>query len=133
LCAHAFVYNRYFSWDAGLVHYVAISTELYFGVEGGADGNLKAMYEWIDADLERANANRANVPWIVAHGHRAIYCSGGKDCDEQVNITTVTITRTCARALWSAGDRDTHVVSSCSRVVLCIVRTSWPLQTRTLM
>lgn len=79
--------GRYYSWDAGLVHYVAISTELYFGVSGGPDGTLAAMYEWIEADLTKANNNRANVPWIVVHGHRAIYCSGGHDCDDQA--TTV--------------------------------------------
>jgi hypothetical protein len=79
--------RRYYSWDAGLVHYVAISTEVYFGVSGGVDGNLKAMYAWVDADLAKANANRANVPWVVVHGHRAIYCSGGHDCDDQA--TTV--------------------------------------------
>ena len=64
----------YFSWDAGLVHYVALSTELWFGVKSGAV-DTKAMLAWLEADLEKANANRANVPWIVVHGHRSVYCS----------------------------------------------------------
>lgn len=43
--------NWYFSWDAGLVHYVAMSTELYFGVSGGTDGTLEKMFDWIEEDL----------------------------------------------------------------------------------
>lgn len=64
----------YFSWDAGLVHYVALSTELWFGVKSGAV-DTKAMLAWLEADLAAANANRANVPWVVVHGHRSVYCS----------------------------------------------------------
>eukprot|EP00937_MAST-01D_sp_MAST-1D-sp2_P007861 g7861.t1 len=64
--------NWWFSWDDGLVHYVAISTEVYFGV-GPADGAAR-QFAWLEADLKKANANRANVPWIVVHGHRSVYC-----------------------------------------------------------
>ena len=61
--------GRYFSWDDGLVHYIAISTEAWFGVgvEPGQVG-VKEQFEWLKADLEKAQANRANVPWIVVHG-----------------------------------------------------------------
>ena len=73
--------NWYFSWDDGLVHYVAMSTELYThvgSVETGVD--VISQYEWLEQDLREANANRNNTPWIVVHGHRAIYCSCDKDC-----------------------------------------------------
>jgi hypothetical protein len=72
----------FFSWDAGLVHYVAINTEAYFGV-GTKPGQatIADQYSWLKADLTAANANRANVPWIVVHGHRSIYCSCDSDCD----------------------------------------------------
>jgi hypothetical protein len=74
--------NWWYSWDSGLVHYVAISTELYFGIKSVGDSNTCAkQLEWIKADLAKANANRANVPWIVVHGHRSIYCSCDGDCD----------------------------------------------------
>eukprot|EP00750_Incisomonas_marina_P007646 INCI15019.2.p1 GENE.INCI15019.2~~INCI15019.2.p1 ORF type:complete len:838 (+),score=117.03 INCI15019.2:61-2514(+) len=75
--------NWYFSWNDGLVHYVAISTEAWFGVGGGVGQvDLAQQYEWLKADLEAANANRHAVPWIVVHGHRSMYCSCDADCDE---------------------------------------------------
>lgn len=63
-----------------------MSTELYFGVKSDPAGTLKAQYEFIEADLQKANANRANVPWIVVHGHRSIYCSCDGDCDASATI-----------------------------------------------
>ena len=80
--------NWYFSWDAGLVHYIAISTELYFGVKStnpDDDGSLAKQFAWLEADLEKAQLNRKNVPWIVIHGHRSIYCSCDGDCDGAAN------------------------------------------------
>ena len=72
----------WYSWDSGLVHYVAISTEIYFGVNAVGDNNTCArQLEFLKADLARANANRQNVPWVVVHGHRSIYCSCDGDCD----------------------------------------------------
>ena len=71
--------NWWYSWDDGLIHYVAISTEVYFGI--GPNGGSRKQYEWLQADLAKANANRANVPWVVVHGHRSLYCSCDDDCD----------------------------------------------------
>merc|ERR1719223_1263466 len=69
----------YFSWDAGLVHYVSISTELWFGV---SDGKVtkNTLLDWLKKDLETANRNRKAVPWIVVQGHRSVYCSCDGDC-----------------------------------------------------
>ena len=64
----------YYSFDFGLVHYVAIDTEIYL-----FDSNTrrsKAPFEaadqiqWLDQDLARANANRESVPWIIVFGHK---------------------------------------------------------------
>lgn len=30
---------------------------------------------WLEADLKAANANRANVPWILLTSHYPLYCS----------------------------------------------------------
>eukprot|EP00040_Diaphanoeca_grandis_P037041 m.239430 g.239430 ORF g.239430 m.239430 type:complete len:515 (+) comp33745_c3_seq3:1506-3050(+) len=72
--------NLYYSWDAGLVHYIALSTELWFGVT-----DLKTTREtqlaWLEKDLQAANLNRDKVPWVIAHGHRDIYCTTGDDSD----------------------------------------------------
>eukprot|EP01062_Namystynia_karyoxenos_P021148 TRINITY_DN1801_c0_g2_i1.p1 TRINITY_DN1801_c0_g2~~TRINITY_DN1801_c0_g2_i1.p1 ORF type:complete len:548 (+),score=150.62 TRINITY_DN1801_c0_g2_i1:105-1748(+) len=74
--------SLYFSWDYGLVHYVAISTELWFGVESKSPAvNKTTMLDWIRKDLAAANRNRDATPWIVVHGHRSIYCSCDGDCD----------------------------------------------------
>eukprot|EP00756_Hemistasia_phaeocysticola_P011827 Hpha_TRINITY_DN15145_c0_g3::TRINITY_DN15145_c0_g3_i1::g.126816::m.126816 len=74
--------TMYFSWDYGLVHYVAMSTELWFGVSSSQpDVNLTTFIDWFKKDMAKANANRKNVPWIVVHGHRSIYCSCDGDCD----------------------------------------------------
>eukprot|EP01060_Flectonema_neradi_P028171 TRINITY_DN378_c0_g1_i5.p1 TRINITY_DN378_c0_g1~~TRINITY_DN378_c0_g1_i5.p1 ORF type:complete len:562 (+),score=143.07 TRINITY_DN378_c0_g1_i5:55-1686(+) len=72
--------SLYFSWDHGLVHYVAISTEMWFGT-GDLTANLLTMLEWLKDDLKKANENRDKFPWIIIHGHRSIYCSCDKDCD----------------------------------------------------
>ena len=79
--------NWWYSWDDGLIHYVAISTEIYFGV--GPLGAAKAQFEWLKADLAKANANRANVPWIAVHGHRSVYCSCDGDCDSAAETLRV--------------------------------------------
>lgn len=51
--------NRFwYSFDYGPVHFVAISTEWDFSL--GSEQN-----EWIKKDLEAANNNRKNVPWII--------------------------------------------------------------------
>lgn len=49
-------------------------------------GTLEKQLAWIQEDLEKANANRERVPWIVVHGHRSIYCSCDGDCDHDANV-----------------------------------------------
>jgi hypothetical protein len=72
--------SMYFSWDYGLVHYVSISTELWFGVTDGTV-NKDTQLAWLEKDLQAANQNRENVPWIIVQGHRSVYCSCDGDCD----------------------------------------------------
>ena len=83
----------YCSFDLGPVHIVAFSTEYYFFSEfyNHSDA-LDRQYQWLQADLkvpgdleeiqqltqrqlQTANANRENVPWIITIGHRPMYCS----------------------------------------------------------
>ena len=58
--------SLYFSWDAGLVHYITLSTEMWFGTQS-TDGkvNTTTMLKWLENDLIAANKNRANVPCTV--------------------------------------------------------------------
>eukprot|EP00163_Fabomonas_tropica_P001030 TRINITY_DN10778_c0_g2_i2.p1 TRINITY_DN10778_c0_g2~~TRINITY_DN10778_c0_g2_i2.p1 ORF type:complete len:605 (-),score=104.81 TRINITY_DN10778_c0_g2_i2:139-1953(-) len=73
--------NFWYSYDYGGVHVLAINTE-------GKNDALadispgSPQYNFIKQDLIQANANRANVPWIIAMSHRPFYCSNNdtKDC-----------------------------------------------------
>ena len=73
--------SLYFSWDYGRVHYVSMSTELWWGVSD-PDTNVTSFIAWLKADLAKANLNREQVPWVVVEGHRSIYCTSA-DCTGQ--------------------------------------------------
>jgi hypothetical protein len=72
--------NLYWSMDYNLAHFIGFSSEHDF-----APGSLQ--YNFIQADLEKANQNRENVPWIVMFMHRPLYCHNDEDdvYDCQVN------------------------------------------------
>eukprot|EP01116_Phalansterium_solitarium_P013017 TRINITY_DN2984_c0_g3_i1.p1 TRINITY_DN2984_c0_g3~~TRINITY_DN2984_c0_g3_i1.p1 ORF type:complete len:415 (+),score=146.40 TRINITY_DN2984_c0_g3_i1:1586-2830(+) len=69
--------NWWFSYDISYVHFVAISSEVYY--RNDLTEQLAAQYSWLDQDLAKANANRGSVPWIVVYGHRPMYCSNVDD------------------------------------------------------
>ena len=77
------VNNMWHSFDYGLVHFISISTETDFAgapegpntwINAGPFGN---QMQWLVNDLQKAVANRANVPWIIVGGHRPVYSSRG--------------------------------------------------------
>ena len=75
--------NWFYSHDYANVHFVAISTEIYFNY---ADTDLlKNQYDFIDADLKLVD--RAKTPWVVVHGHRPCYCSCDDDCGDDAART----------------------------------------------
>merc|ERR1711871_264105 len=75
----------WFSFDYGSVHFVSINTETDYPGAPEQDGWLiNFLYHnghfgdqlsWLQSDLEAANANRAQVPWIIVVGHRPMYTS----------------------------------------------------------
>jgi acid phosphatase type 7 len=67
--------NHYYSLDIGPVHLVAWNSEVFFWGEYFDAAYVNKMYDWLEADLAAANANRAKTPWIVVHGHRPMYCA----------------------------------------------------------
>jgi len=69
--------NWWFSYDISYVHFVAVSSELYYHPELAEQ--LSAQYAWLDQDLAKANANRHDVPFIIVYGHRPMYCSNVDD------------------------------------------------------
>ena len=58
----------WFSFDYLGVHVLSFSTEHTFR-------HQSPQRAWMEADLKRANANRANVPWVVVMAHRPLYCT----------------------------------------------------------
>eukprot|EP01006_Ploeotia_vitrea_P032202 TRINITY_DN64461_c0_g1_i1.p1 TRINITY_DN64461_c0_g1~~TRINITY_DN64461_c0_g1_i1.p1 ORF type:complete len:506 (+),score=250.15 TRINITY_DN64461_c0_g1_i1:239-1756(+) len=72
--------NMYYSFDAGLVHVIGYSTESVIDTPWISPDQVA----WLQADLAAANANRANVPWIVMMGHRPLYCGthDGPNCEQ---------------------------------------------------
>eukprot|EP00413_Alexandrium_margalefii_P033321 CAMPEP_0204579190 /NCGR_PEP_ID=MMETSP0661-20131031/43347_1 /ASSEMBLY_ACC=CAM_ASM_000606 /TAXON_ID=109239 /ORGANISM="Alexandrium margalefi, Strain AMGDE01CS-322" /LENGTH=410 /DNA_ID=CAMNT_0051588179 /DNA_START=56 /DNA_END=1288 /DNA_ORIENTATION=+ len=62
--------NLWGSYDIGGVHFVAFSTEHL-----KLPGEIKQQVAFAREDLTRAAANRGQVPWIVAYGHKPLYCS----------------------------------------------------------
>ncbi|XP_005106696.1 acid phosphatase type 7 [Aplysia californica] len=71
--------KMWYSIDIGPVHLISYSSEVFFTNYGNFE---KAQRDWLVKDLKAANANRLMTPWIVAIGHRPMYCSThiGDDC-----------------------------------------------------
>lgn len=66
--------NWFYSFNVGLVHFVFFSTEIYFKKTKERDV-VARQEQWLREDLARANANRAQQPWIIVLGHRPMYCT----------------------------------------------------------
>ena len=63
--------SRWYSFEQGPVHFVALETDAY-GFDEVAYA-LAPQYAWLEADL--AAVDRAATPWVVLFGHRPMYCS----------------------------------------------------------
>ncbi|KAH9387759.1 Acid phosphatase type 7 [Tyrophagus putrescentiae] len=80
--------NHFYSFNIGPVHVVAFSSEFYYWYSYSEQPiytvtNTRIQYEWLEADLREANKpeNRKKHPWIIAAGHRPMYCSTQDDDD----------------------------------------------------
>lgn len=80
--------NLYYSFDVGPIHFVSISTEVYYFTQYGLK-LISNQYEWLKKDLAKANsaANRKSRPWIILFGHRPMYCSNSNDIDCSLEYT----------------------------------------------
>uniref|UniRef100_A0A1I7XK84 Metallophos domain-containing protein n=1 Tax=Heterorhabditis bacteriophora TaxID=37862 RepID=A0A1I7XK84_HETBA len=88
--SNAFIYEKihtFHSFDLDKVHFVVFSTEFYFYTNYGWD-QIQNQWNWLVSDLQKANANRASVPWLITLGHRPMYCSDydGDDCTKYESI-----------------------------------------------
>ena len=67
------------SWNQKYELFFSYSTEVFFLTNGSY---VQTQKDWIMADLAAANLKRDRVPWVIAFGHRPLYCSNddGDDC-----------------------------------------------------
>jgi len=76
------VQNLWWSMDYGNVHWIQINTETDYPNSPMGPGTFYnagpfgEQMVWLLNDLQKAAANRANVPWIIVSGHRPLYSSG---------------------------------------------------------
>lgn len=79
------VNKLWYSFDIGPIHFISYSTEAYF-TNPQTDG--AAQSAWLIKDLKEANLNRKKRPWIVAYGHRPMYCSNTDfdDCTKNNSV-----------------------------------------------
>ncbi|OWF35193.1 acid phosphatase type 7-like [Mizuhopecten yessoensis] len=68
----------WYSYNVGPVHFISFSSEVYF-IDNA--NYVCQQFHWLLDDLTKANQNRDKQPWIVAMGHRPMYCSNG-DADD---------------------------------------------------
>lgn len=73
------VLNMHYSFNYGNVHFISLDTET--GYPGAAEeeryvlpcGGFGDQLAWLEADLQKANAQRDVRPWIFASGHHPMY------------------------------------------------------------
>ena len=94
--------NWFYSYDSGLVHYVAVSTELYFHPERLAHG-AERQITWLRADLAAADDNRKAVPWIIVFGHRPLYNGNCPKGECSPNVGGPLVTGGCAQCCVDPG------------------------------
>jgi len=75
--------KKYASFNAGNTHFVMLDDEQIAVNETPTD-EVKAQLAWLDADLAKANADRAAHPFIVVVSHRALVSSSRHALDSDV-------------------------------------------------
>jgi hypothetical protein len=84
--------NYHYSWNIGPAHIISFSTEIYFFLEDGPK-LIEWQYHWLEQELQRASSAeyRGERPWIIAMGHRPMYCSTNNenDCDHHNSVVRV--------------------------------------------
>ncbi|RUS75262.1 hypothetical protein EGW08_016977 [Elysia chlorotica] len=74
--------QMYYSFTMGPVRFISLATELWFFPEYGL-APIVEQYLWLENTLKEANKpeNRAKYPWVIAFGHRPMYCNNDNDDD----------------------------------------------------
>lgn len=78
--------KKFSSFTVGNAHFVMLDDE-QIAVNDTPTDEVKAQLAWLDADLAKANADRATHPFIVAISHRALVSSSRHAADSDVLLT----------------------------------------------
>lgn len=82
--------NFYYSFNAGPIHFIAISTEFYYFIDYLGMKPVNDQFNYLQKELEFANSpsERAKRPWVILFGHRPMYCSSNDndDCTKETNL-----------------------------------------------
>jgi len=80
--------NMWFSWNIANAHFIAYSTEVYYE---RALWDPAKQFAWLEQDLILANQQRNIRPWIIAYGHRPMYCSNddGDECTKNTSLVRI--------------------------------------------
>jgi len=91
--------ERFYSFDAGPIHFVSLDSELYHG-----DGNVTAAQQkaWLIQDLQQTKQ-----PWKVVFLHRLLYSDGSSGGDAAIRADLAPIfARYGVQVVFSGGDHD---------------------------
>ncbi|EGD76186.1 hypothetical protein PTSG_11654 [Salpingoeca rosetta] len=69
--------NWWFSWDVSVVHFVALSSEIYYNFYLYPYVKITEQLQWLERDLQRVD--RSKTPFVVVYLHRPLYCSNTDD------------------------------------------------------
>ena len=64
--------NFFYSFNLGRGHFIALNTEIW---AYDCSEAAQTQANWLLADLEKAANRRSEVPWLLAFGHKPLYCS----------------------------------------------------------
>ena len=117
--------NMWTSFDYANAHFISIDTETdYPHAPEGVDTIFKAggfgdQLAWLEQDLAKAAANRAERPWIIVGGHRPLYTASKKGLSSIIWPNTTGHLRAFVEDLFHKYNVDlylcghVHAVSGC--------------------
>jgi hypothetical protein len=76
--------GTYSSFDVGNTHFVMIDDQFSTLQSDYTQDPAKTQLAWLDGDLNRANANRAKVPFIAVLSHRGLFSTSNHSTDGDV-------------------------------------------------
>jgi acid phosphatase type 7 len=77
----------FYSFNVGRAHFIAFTPDFYYYTQYGVH-QIRHQFEWLENDLMTATrpSNRKERPWIIAFGHRPMYCSNLKNTQHCLNV-----------------------------------------------